>query len=299
MKRIRNLTLFFILTMSIGLSIAFGRLCWQQAHQFVNIQRPAVMGAPIDYGLSDAQVFEVVTSDNVNIPGWFVPPTREDGATILFLHGHGGSRLELLPEAHLFLSMGYGLALFDMRGGGDDGLPVTMGVNEVLDVEAVFDYLLTQDTVNPERIAVFGSSMGAATAILSAAQMPEIRVVIADAPYSSIRDTLVDGIPQRIGIPPLFFPDVIIAMSSYLSGADYRLASPIEALAEIDQPLLLIHGTLDGTIPYHHSEELYAAANEPKLLYLVDGGGHANSYTHDAQGFEAIVLPFVAQYLTD
>ena len=299
MKRIRNLTLFFLLAMSIGLAIAFGRLCWQQANIFVNVQRPIVTGSPADYGLSDAQVFEVVTSDNVSIRGWYIAPTREDGATFIFVHGHGGTILDFLPEANLYISMGYGAVLFDLRGGGDDGLPVTMGVNEVYDVEAIFNYLLTQNAVNPERIALYGNSMGASTAILSAAQIPEIRIVIADAPYSSVRDTLVDGIPQRIGIPPLFFPDVIIGMSNYLSGANFYDASQINALPEIEQPILFIHGTADTTIPYHHSEELYEAANEPKVLYIVEGAGHTNNYEYDIAGYEAIVFPFLEQYLTN
>ena len=300
MKRIRNLSLFFILTMTIGLSIAFGLLCWQQANQFVEVPRWVNTRTPVDFGIADYQDFTVVTEDGLNLHGWYIVPTRDDGATFIFLHGHGGHIVDLMPEAQLFTGMGYGAVLFDMRGhGSSDDAPVTMGVHEVRDVQAVFDFVVEQEAVKPERIALYGNSMGASVALLSAAHIPDIRVVIADAPYSSIRNALVDGIPATTGIPALFFPDVIIAMSTYLSGADYYEASPIAVIAEISQPILLIHGTNDESIPYHHSEELFAVANEPKLLYIVEGGGHINNYEYDVEGYEAIVFPFLAEYLTN
>lgn len=298
MRRIRNLGLFFTVTMTIGLLIAFGLLCWQQANQFVEVPRWVNSNTPADFGMDDYQNFSVITEDGLNIHGWYIAPTREDGATFIFLHGHAGHILDLMPEAQLFTGMGYGAVLFDMRGhGSSDDAPVTMGVNEVLDVEAVFNYVIEQETVNPERIALYGNSMGASVAILSAERIPEIRLVIADAPYSSIRDTLVDGIPATTGIPALFFPDVIIAMSTILSDADFYQASPIEAIPNLTQPILLIHGTHDGTIPYHHSEELFASANQPKVLYIVEGGGHTNNYEHDIEGYGSIVLPFIQEYL--
>lgn len=298
MKRIRNLTLFFIITMSIGLSGVFGWLCWQQALQFVEVPRIVLDTTPVDYGISTYETVQVATSDNLILRGWYIAPTRADGAVIIFLHGHGGHLRDLMPEALLFTEMGYGALLFDLRGhGASDDAPVTMGINEVFDVQAMVQFLLSQSEVNPERIAIYGNSMGAATALLSAEQIPDIRVVIADAPYSSIYNALRDGIPNQMGIPALFFPDIIISMSNHLSDEDFYNASPISAITNIHQPTLFIHGTNDGRIPYTHSEALFSLANEPKLLYLVEGSGHTNNYEYDVESYEAIVFPFLEQNL--
>lgn len=298
MKRIRNLSLFFIISMTIGLSSVFGWLCWQQALQFVEVPRIVLDITPADYGVTNYENVEFVTQDNLTIRGWYIAPNRDDGATIIFLHGHGGHLRDLMPEAKFFTDMGYGAILFDLRGHGtSDDAPVTMGINEVMDVQAAFDFLLTQAEVNPERIALYGNSMGAAVALLSAEQISAIRVVIADAPYSNIYNALVDGIPQQTGIPALFFPDIIIGISTYLSGSDFYLASPLDAIANLQQPVLFIHGTNDGQIPYSHSQALYDAANEPKQFYLVDGAGHTNNYEYDVTHYEAIVIPFLEQYL--
>lgn len=300
MKRIRNLTLFFIVSMSIGLSGVFGWLCWQQALQFVEVPRIVLNTSPLDYGISDYETIEVTTSDNLTLRGWYIAPTRADGATIIFLHGQGGHLRDLMPEAILYTDMGYGALLFDLRGhGASDDAPVTMGINEVLDVEAMFQFLLTQNEVNPERIAIYGNSMGASIALLSAEQIPDIRVVIADAPYSSIYNALRDGIPRQIGIPALFFPDIIIGMSNYLSGENFYTASPIDSIMNVHQPVLFIHGTNDGRIPYTHSEALFNVANEPKELYLVEGSGHTNNYEYDVESYQAIVIPFLEKYLAN
>lgn len=300
MKRIRNLSAFFVFSMMIGLTGLFTWLCWQQAMQFVEVPQIVNNLTPADYGIENYEEVTLLTEDNLRLRGWYIAPNREDGATIIFLHGHGGYINDLIPEAILYTNMGYGALLFDFRGhGASDDAIVTMGINEVMDVQAGIDFLLTQSAVNPERIALYGNSMGASVALLSAGQIPEIRMVIADAPYSSIDDALVDGIPQQMGIPALFFPDIIIAMSNYLSGEDFYTASPIASIADLQTAVLFIHGTNDNRIPYTHSKALFSLANEPKQLYIVEGGEHTNNYEYDVETYEAIVIPFLEQYLAE
>ena len=174
-----------------------------------------------------------------------------------------------------------------------------MGVTEADDVKVAFDYLIAQEGVNPERIAIFGHSMGAATTILATAQIPQIRCVVVSAPYSSIRNVLNDRIPTTVGIPALFFPDMIVGMSSYLSGADYTQANPLAVIGEIHQPILFMTGSADDTIPPSHSQILYNAANEPKELHYIEGGNHNDMFDVRFSEYYAIVQPFFERYLTN
>ena len=195
MRRIRNLILFTILTMTIALTFTFAWLCWQQALQFVDVPQMVNNLTPADYGIENYEEVTLITEDNLRLRAWYVAPNREDGTTIIFLHGHGGHINDLIPDTN----MGYGALLFDFRGhGASDDTVVTMGINEVMDVQAGINFLLDQSAVNPERIALYGNSMGASVALLSAQQIPEIRVVIADAPYSSIYDALVEELQSYI-----------------------------------------------------------------------------------------------------
>src|SRR5690606_36618272 len=98
MERIRNLTIFTFISMSIGLSIAFGLLCWKQANQFVEVPRGAVIETPLNFGIESYDDFSVITEDGLTLHGWYIAPTRADGATFIFLHGHGGHILNMISE---------------------------------------------------------------------------------------------------------------------------------------------------------------------------------------------------------
>lgn len=295
MKRVLKLATFLVITLLIGLFFAFSWLSWQQANQFVFLSNPPVFNPQHD---SDYEEVEFLSADGLRLRGWFKAPSREDGATILYVHGHGGNRRDFSDWAEVLGAEGYGALLFDLRARGQsEGRYTTMGVNEADDVIAAFNFLAQQGRVNPERIAIFGHSMGGATAILAAAQLPQARLVIASASYSSIRNALNDRIPTTVGIPPLFFPDMIVAMSSYLSGADYSLANPLAVVGEIEQPMLFITGDSDMTVPPSHSQILYEAANEPKELHIIAGANHNDMYGSRFAEYFGIIQSFLERHL--
>lgn len=51
----------------------------------------------------------------------------------------------------------------------------------------------------------------------------------------------------------------------------------IDKIADIHMPLLVVHGLDDRYVPPRFSEQLFAAAQEPKRLLLVPGASHNNS----------------------
>lgn len=295
MKRFIRLALFFVVTMTLGLFIAFTILSWQQANAFVYPQDLSIGAPPTPANYTDVEFF---SPDGLKLGGWFLAPSREDGASFIFVHGHGGNRNDFMAWATVFTAEGYGVLLFDLRArGGSEGKFVTMGVLEAGDVVAAFNFLKEQQGVNPERIAIFGHSMGGATAILATAQIPEARILIASSSYTSVRNALNDRIPTEVGIPPLFFPDMIVAMSSYLSGTDYSLANPLGVIGEIRQPSLFVTGTVDSTVPPNHSQILHDAANEPKELHYIEGANHGDIFGAGLDEYLAVVRPFIEHYL--
>jgi uncharacterized protein len=297
---IRNLAIFGLLTLAIGLLSAFSVLSYQYADTFVNHPRNRATITSEQIGFSDYETVNFVTEDGLRLDAWFIAPIRKDGATFIFLHGHGGNRSDLLSESVQYLEQGYGALYFDFRAHGtSEGDAITMAVNEVMDVQAAFNFLLEQDAVNPERIALYGQSMGAAVAIRSAAIIPEIRVVIADSSYTSMRDAFADGIPPKTGLPPLFLPEMIIFFSNQLSGANFYDAAPIDVIDDLTQPIFLLQGRADGTVFYTHAERLYEAANEPKVLYIVEGAGHIMAYETNPQAYQELMYPFLERYFTN
>ncbi len=48
----------------------------------------------------------------------------------------------------------------------------------------------------------------------------------------------------------------------------------------IRAPLLVVHGARDKTVPTRYGRRLFAAAPEPKELFILEGGTHNDLYDH-------------------
>ena len=66
------------------------------------------------------------TSDGLTLRGWFSPGTRR--AAVILIHGDGGDRTQLLPQAFVLARHGYGFLAYDSRAHGEsDGDRTTWG----------------------------------------------------------------------------------------------------------------------------------------------------------------------------
>lgn len=134
--------------------------------------------SPADYGL----YYEDVVfrgGDDLKLSGWYLP--SQNGATVILLHGNGGTRLSMLPHAEALATAGYGVLMYDQRGlGQSEGETRSWGWLDEPDVHAAVDFLLVQPEVDPERIGIVGASLGGQIAIRAAARDERISAVVAD-----------------------------------------------------------------------------------------------------------------------
>lgn len=266
-----------------------------QAMLFAHPPRFTNAATPSDFGIVNWEAISFETQDGLTLDGWYIAPTRADGATLLFVHGLAGSRHTFLPELDfLHNDGGYGALLFDLRNHGtSDGTVTTMSNAEILDVQAAFAWLALRPDVQIENIVLYGKSMGGATAIRAMPTLPQARALIVDTAYTSMADVTRDGI-RNIGIPPLFFHHIILGMTNVLAGSNLYDARPIDSIAYIvPRPILFIHGTADRTIPVQHIYDLHAAAGNPKELLIVEGADHIASHQTDPAIFEQRMLSFL------
>mmetsp|Transcript_19120 Transcript_19120/g.52459 ORF Transcript_19120/g.52459 Transcript_19120/m.52459 type:complete len:567 (+) Transcript_19120:243-1943(+) len=86
---------------------------------------------------------------------------------VIYMHGNSSCRLEVLPQLTHLLAMGTSVVAFDFCGSGhSQGQHVSLGYFEAQDLQTVVQHLRQQQTVSS--IALWGRSMGAATALLFA-----------------------------------------------------------------------------------------------------------------------------------
>ena len=230
-----------ILTVA-GVYAALCLLVFLLQRRLVYFPGPPPGSDPGAYGLPFTDL-TLTTADGVKIHGWFVPAPAARGA-LVFPHGNAGNIEYRLMHARAFRQMGLSVLLFDYRGyGKSEGTPSEKGT--YLDAEAAYDWLLQQGFA-PERIAVYGESLGGAVGI-ELARRRQVACVAVESAFTSVPDLgaqLYPWLPVRL-----------------LSRFRYDNAKKI---ANLGVPVLVIHSPDDEIIPYAHGEALFAAAAEPK-----------------------------------
>ena len=248
--------------------------------------------SPADIGL-DYETVRFTTDDGVTLSGWLVPAARETRTTVIVMHGFSGHRLPELAAFVPWLHERHHVLQFDFRGHGESGEGlVTLGSHERRDVAAAVRFVEGRG-LGPT--ALFGISMGAAIAIVSAPDLP-VAAVVADASFAELRHPVASRMRQ-IGYP-LAGIGARLVVAGVTLRARSRLMDPIHAVARIaPRALLLIAPREDRLISWRQSERLYAAAGEPKELVVVDGAEHAEAYAVDPVAYRQLVLDFLERHL--
>lgn len=251
-----------------------------------------------DLGL-DYETVEFPAVDGSTLRGWFVPGTPGATAGVVAVHGGGSDRREFLRQVPAIHRAGYPVLLFDCREQGiSDGVGrgISLGVRESEDASAAVAWM--KRTYGLERVALIGTSQGAASAILAAAADPSIDAVIAENPFTSIPDLVRDvGALQDAPPIPSWVSGVVAAFAVWRMDGWGRPA-PIDVVAAIaPRPLLLMHGTRDQAIPHAHSERLREAAREPVELWIVESGEHSALFNRAPEEWEKRVVGFLSRWL--
>lgn len=230
---------------------------------------------PEEIGLSAFKAETLETSDGERIIVWFAP-AKQGLPTLLRFHGNASS---VDYEARLFghyLEHGYGLMIVSYRGfGGSTGSPSQGGL--ILDGLAAYDSLIDRG-LTARDIIVSGHSLGAGVAVQIATRRP-VRAAILVSPFTAAVDVAAERFPW--------------APVSALMKDQYRSR---DLIGEIKVPVLIIHGTQDQTIPVEHGKRLFALANEPKTLAILEDAGHANLMDY---GSEEQALAFLANLVSE
>ena len=223
------------------------------------------------------------TADELTLHGWYLPHDAPRAALVI-AHGYAMNRGELLDLARGMRSRGYAVLLFDFRAhGASEGTRSTIGFREAGDVAAAARFLHAQPALAGCQIGAIGLSMGAVATIGAAVEEPLIAAVVSDSGYATLSAIAAGGLRLLFHLPPFPFAPLVIRFSEVLTRARIGAASPIAIVGQIaPRPILFIHGSTDRLIPLANAQALYAAASEPKELWIIPGVAHASAY-HQVQ----------------
>jgi uncharacterized protein len=257
----RNL---FILILAASLSACTNVFFQPQQMQYLT---------PNEIGLAYEDVY-FSSTDGVKLHGWMLPAQGMAKGTVLFLHGNAENISTHIASVYWLPGQHYNVFLPDYRGyGRSEGSPSLAGVQE--DINSAMGYLLHRSDIDSDRIVILAQSLGGALAIYNVAHSPyreKIKALISESAFSEYREIVQEKLASFWLTWPLQWPLSLTINDDY---------SPLPAVSKVSPiPLLIIHGDKDNVVPLPHGQALFAAAGQPKEMWIVPDGGHTEAFRH-------------------
>lgn len=265
-----------VLVLLVLVALALFALAWKASGDAMHPGPGAYDWSLADYPELRPEDVRVDSRTGAVLAGRFFP--GQSRATILLVHGYGGNQDELLPVAGALHDAGFGVFSFDSRGSGRSSGEITFGAREQEDLQSVVDYLTTRPDVDPERIGALAFSMGAAATIMAAAEDKRIKAVVDDSGWADVHHWLRPKLLDMFLHPRARFTPLSMKLVELRTGIDFDRLKPGDVVDRLaPRPLLIIHGGADDVVPPADADELFAAAKEPKQVWLVEGAAHGDT----------------------
>jgi uncharacterized protein len=259
----------WIVLLSLGGYVAFVLALYFGQRVLLYLPRSAPV-SPAAGGLPEAEEVVLTTSDGERVIAWHVPP-RSGLPVVIYFHGNAEIVATQAARHRELIAGGAGLLALSYRGYmGSTGTPSEDGLSR--DAEAAYQFAVSR--YPPDRIVLWGHSLGSGVAVALAAAHPVAKLIL-EAPFSSTADVAASMFP----IVPVRW----LMYDQYHS--DQRIG-------KVRASILILHGGQDIVVPIRFGERLFALAPEPKRFVRYPAGGHDDL---EAFGAGAEARRFIAE----
>ena len=188
--------------------------------------------------------------------------------TILHAHGNASDLGMIKPRMEELRDIGLNVLAYDYRGyGTSEGKPSEQ--NAYKDIDTAYNYLTKELKIPPQKIILFGRSVGGGSTTDLAVRKP-VAGLITESTFTSIFKVKV---PIKI-LPFDKFPN-------------------LEKIKQVKCPVLIMHGKLDEVVPFNHGEKLFKQAPSPKLSLWIEDGKHNNFPYAAGERYTKILKEFI------
>jgi fermentation-respiration switch protein FrsA (DUF1100 family) len=182
-------------------------------------------------------------------------PNANARYAILYSHGNAEDLGHLARTLSVVHQAGFAVVAYDYRGYGLSSAGPPTALKAAEDAEAAYQYAVSTLGISPDRLILYGRSLGSGPTIQLAVNH-QVAGVILEGAFTS--------------------PSAVLTRARILPFGNFRNAANIRRLRA---PLLVIHADRDEVIPFAHGKRLYALAPEPKQALWVQGSGHNDLLT--------------------
>lgn len=208
--------------------------------------------------LPDLEAVKTQTADGLTLTHWYRPPQTADGPVILLFHGNAGHIGDRVPKYRALYEAGFGVFLAEYRGyNGNPGKPSEAGL--MADAASALAHLAERG-IGPERIVLYGESLGTGVAVRLASEGRYAGLVL-EAPYSSIAEVAQHHY--------WYVPALWLIQDKWDS---------MSRIGQVQLPLLVMLGGRDATVPSQFGQKLFEAAPAPKERIFLAEAGHTDFY---------------------
>ena len=201
---------------------------------------------------------KILTSDNIELLGWYHEKNLKDYKTLIYFHGNAGSLENRIHKLNHFQDMNINFLIIAWRGfSGNNGSPSEQGLYE--DGKSAINWVIKKN-VDEKNIILYGESLGTGVAT-HLAQNKNYAGVILETPFTSMTDAA-----------KVFYPYIPVNLLLKDKFENYK------KIKNIDSPILVMHGESDKIVPFAMGKKIYEMANGPKYSYFTKYDNHMMKY---------------------
>src|SRR6267378_3891284 len=234
---------------------------------------------PKRVGVENGEMVELVSNDGTRLVGWYLKPVRQPpkppqpASSLLWFYGNGETVAAIWPVVRAFQPPGTAVLVLDYPGyGGSGGRATEAALYAAAD--AAYAALAARPGVDPQRIYVYGRSLGSAVATHVAAHRP-VAGLILESPFTSAAAMA----KHHYG----FLPRFLVRLS----------LDNLTNVKNVHCPILLFHGDADRLVPTAMGMAVAAAASGPVDVVLIQGSGHNDTYDIGGRAYRDKVWAFI------
>ena len=272
-------------TLLLALLMASG-CAWLDMRQRQILYRPTA-GVPQNFaGLRTGDVRYLVAVPDAGGPQqlaiWWLPHGAPNAPTLLYLHGTFRNLFQNLHKIDSLRAAGYSVLAVDYRGWGESTAIIPSEASIVADAHLAWSELKKHQP-NPRQRAIYGHSMGSGVAVELASRLSSVDHggLVLESAFTSFTN-----VAQASGW-----------LARLLSLFNREQFASIDKIHQVQVPLLMLHGSLDTTIPIQLGQQLFAAANTPKQWLTIEGGAHSDLNQVNPALYQTTLRDFAANYL--